>query len=35
VTYGDHLELFDREIVALGREPMALTLPQIIAAFDT
>lgn len=35
MTFGDHVEFFDRELVALGRKPMALTLPQIIAALDT
>jgi hypothetical protein len=35
MTYSDRLEFFDREIVALGRQTMELTLPQIIAAFDT
>jgi hypothetical protein len=35
MTYGDHIDFFDREIAALGQRPMALTLPQIIHALDT
>lgn len=34
MTYGDRLAFFDKEIAFLGRQTMALTLPQIIAAFD-